>query len=62
MMNKEFYLIIEKATGIEWVRSEDIKEIKEIYNNINKDKEVFKNFKKEDFMLKNNRGVIIYED
>jgi hypothetical protein len=61
MINKEFYVIIEKATGIEWARSEDIKEIKEIYNNINKDKEVFKNFKKEDFMLENNRGVIIYE-
>ena len=60
-MNNEFYVIIEKATGIEWVRSEDIEEIKEIYKNIDKDKKVFKNFKKQDFILRNNKGMIIYE-
>ena len=54
-MNK-FYVIIEKATGLEWVRSNDLEEIKEIYKNIDKDKEVFRNFKKIDFILKDNFG------
>lgn len=32
----DFYVIVEKATGIEMVRSYDLKEIKEIYKGYDK--------------------------